>query len=160
MSLCAGTVSSAGRICAGRAKPLGDTAAEPRQSQRVREVLVSGVSTSMCATSLPKMGGTVGVAKSRVLRKFIEASRRELQTDMVLRWTAASCLQAGKAFRRIRGSLDLWVLTAALGRRKVDEVVQEPKVAQSANRLPSEPSTTRESPKASIDRPYVRSILR
>jgi hypothetical protein len=65
------------------------------------------------------------------------------------------------AFRRMQGFRDLWVLTAALGRQKVDDVVQEPKVALSVNRPPSEPSTTRgTSPKTSINRPYVRSIPR
>jgi putative transposase len=54
---------------------------------------------------------------------------RYRDADMALRWTAAGYLHAEKAFRRIQGFRDLWVLAAALGRQKVDDVVQEPKVA-------------------------------
>jgi hypothetical protein len=52
----------------------------------VREVLVNGVSTRKYATVLPKMAGTVGLAKSSVSLKFIEASRREFQALMQRRF--------------------------------------------------------------------------
>lgn len=47
---------------------------------------------------------------------------------MAMRWTAAGYLHAEKSFRRIQGFRDLWVLAAAIGRRK-EPVVQEMKVA-------------------------------
>jgi len=59
---------------------------EPRLAERMREILVNGVSTRKYGTVLPKMAGTVGVAKSSVSRKFIEASRRELQALMQRRF--------------------------------------------------------------------------
>jgi putative transposase len=59
---------------------------EPRLGERMREILVNGVCTRKYATVLPKMAGTVGVAKSSVSRKFIEASRRELQALMQRRF--------------------------------------------------------------------------
>jgi len=65
---------------------------EPRLAERMREILVSGVSTRKYATVLPKMAGTVGVAKSSVSRKFIEASRRELQALMQRRFDGVELL--------------------------------------------------------------------
>ncbi len=59
---------------------------EPRLGERMREILVNGVSTRKYATVLPKMAGTIGVAKSSVSRQFIEASRRELQALMQRRF--------------------------------------------------------------------------
>ena len=41
---------------------------------RVRDILVAGVSTRRYAAVLPKVAGTVGVSKSTVSRRFIEAS--------------------------------------------------------------------------------------
>ncbi len=60
--------------------------AEPRLADRMHEILVNGVSTRKYATVLPKMAGTVGVSKTSVSRKFIEASRRELQALMQRRF--------------------------------------------------------------------------
>ena len=54
---------------------------------------------------------------------------RYRDADMAVRWTAAGYLQAEKSFRRIQGFRDLWVLAAALGRRKEESVVQEQKLA-------------------------------
>jgi putative transposase len=55
---------------------------------------------------------------------------RYRDADMVLRWTAAGYLQAEKAFRRIQGFRDLWILAGALGRKKEGDVVaQELKLA-------------------------------
>jgi putative transposase len=65
---------------------------EPRLGERMREILVNGVSTRKYATVLPKMAGTVGVAKSSVSRKFIEASRRELQALMQRRFDEVELL--------------------------------------------------------------------
>ncbi len=53
---------------------------------------------------------------------------RYRDADMAIRWTAAGYLHAEKSFRRIQGFRDLWVLHAALGRKKTD-VVQITKVA-------------------------------
>ncbi len=45
---------------------------------RVRDILVAGVSTRRYAQVLPKAAGTVGVSKSTVSRRFIEASAAQL----------------------------------------------------------------------------------
>lgn len=45
---------------------------------RVREILVAGVSTRRYAQVLPEAAGTVGVSKSTVSRRFIEASAAQL----------------------------------------------------------------------------------
>ena len=56
--------------------------AQPRLAERVRDILVSGVSTRKYAKVLPEMAGTVGIAKSSVSRKFIQASTRALTALM------------------------------------------------------------------------------
>jgi transposase-like protein len=45
---------------------------------RVRDILVAGVSTRRYASVLPEAAGTVGVSKSSVSRRFIEASAAQL----------------------------------------------------------------------------------
>ena len=45
---------------------------------RVRDILVAGVSTRRYAAVLPAAAGTVGVSKSSVSRRFIEASAAQL----------------------------------------------------------------------------------
>lgn len=45
---------------------------------RVRDILVAGVSTRRYAAVLPEAAGTVGVSKSTVSRRFIEASAAQL----------------------------------------------------------------------------------
>jgi putative transposase len=45
---------------------------------RVRDILVAGVSTRRYADVLPQAAGTVGVSKSTVSRRFIEASAEQL----------------------------------------------------------------------------------
>ena len=45
---------------------------------RVRDILVAGVSTRRYAGVLPEAAGTVGVSKSTVSRRFIEASAAQL----------------------------------------------------------------------------------
>ena len=52
--------------------------AEPRLGERIRDILVRGVSTRKYAEVLPRMAGTVGIAKSSVSRRFIRASRDAL----------------------------------------------------------------------------------
>jgi transposase-like protein len=47
-------------------------------SARVRDILVAGVSTRRYAAVLPEAAGTVGVSKSTVSRRFIEASAVQL----------------------------------------------------------------------------------
>lgn len=56
--------------------------AEPRLGRRIRDILVSGVSTRKYARVLPAMAGTVGIAKSSVSRQFIRASTRALEELM------------------------------------------------------------------------------
>ena len=46
--------------------------------KRVRDILVAGVSTRRYAAVLPQAAGTVGVSKSAVSRRFIEASAAQL----------------------------------------------------------------------------------
>ena len=46
--------------------------------QRVRDILVAGVSTRRYAAVLPQAAGTVGVSKSAVSRRFVEASAEPL----------------------------------------------------------------------------------
>ena len=50
-----------------------------RLSQRIWEILMLGVSTRKYASVLPEMAETVGVSKSEVSRKFVEASAEQLQ---------------------------------------------------------------------------------
>ena len=56
--------------------------AEPRLAARMRDILVTGVSTRQYAAVLPEMAGTVGIAKSSVSRKFIAASEKALSELM------------------------------------------------------------------------------
>jgi putative transposase len=50
-----------------------------RLSERMLEIMLSGVSTRKYEKVLPEMAATVGVAKSSVSREFIEASAEELK---------------------------------------------------------------------------------
>ena len=53
-------------------------AGDARMGQRVRDILVSGVSTRKYERVLPQVAHTVGVSKSAVSRRFIEASAQQL----------------------------------------------------------------------------------
>ena len=55
---------------------------EPRLGSRIRDILVSGVSTRKYAQVLPAMAGTVGIKKSSVSRQFIKASEKALEELM------------------------------------------------------------------------------
>ena len=46
--------------------------------KRVRDIMVAGISTRRYAAVLPEAAGTVGVSKSTVSRRFIEASAAQL----------------------------------------------------------------------------------
>lgn len=48
--------------------------------KRVRDIMVAGVSTRRYAAVLPEAAGTVGVSKSAVSRRFVEASAEQLAT--------------------------------------------------------------------------------
>lgn len=56
--------------------------ADGRLADRVRDILVTGVSTRKYARVLPAMAGTVGVGKSSVSREFIKASAASLRALM------------------------------------------------------------------------------
>jgi putative transposase len=56
--------------------------ADGRLADRVRDILVTGVSTRKYERVLPKMAGTVGVSKSSVSREFIKASAASLRALM------------------------------------------------------------------------------
>jgi len=51
---------------------------DARMGERVRDILVKGVSTRKYEAVLPQVAGTVGVSKSAVSRSFIEASAAQL----------------------------------------------------------------------------------
>jgi len=55
---------------------------EPRLGDRIRDILVSGVSTRKYAGVLPAMAGSVGIKKSSVSRQFIKASKNALERLM------------------------------------------------------------------------------
>jgi transposase-like protein len=52
---------------------------DARMAARVRDILVSGVSTRKYESVLPEVAGTVGVSKSSVSRRMIEASAEQLR---------------------------------------------------------------------------------
>jgi transposase-like protein len=52
---------------------------DSRLGHRVRDILVTGVSTRKYAKVSPRMAGTVGVKKSSVSKRFIEASEKALK---------------------------------------------------------------------------------
>jgi putative transposase len=54
----------------------------PRLGQRVRDIMVTGVSTRKYAKVLPEMAGTVGISKSSISREFIKASEKALSELM------------------------------------------------------------------------------
>jgi len=66
--------------------------AEPRLAARVRDILVTGVSTRKYGAVLPEMAGTVGISKSSVSRKFIEASEKALSELMERRLSGIDLL--------------------------------------------------------------------
>lgn len=50
-----------------------------RMGERVRDILVKGVSTRKYESVLPEVAGTVGVSKSSVSRRYVEASAEQLR---------------------------------------------------------------------------------
>jgi transposase-like protein len=50
----------------------------PRLGQRVRGIMMTGVSTRKYAKVLPEMAGTMGISKSGISREFIKASEKAL----------------------------------------------------------------------------------
>jgi putative transposase len=66
--------------------------AEPRLGERIRDILVRGVSTRKYAEVLPRMAGTVGIAKSSVSRRFVRASRDALGALMGRRFDEVDIL--------------------------------------------------------------------
>jgi putative transposase len=52
---------------------------DARMAARVRDILVSGVSTRKYEQVLPEVAGTVGVSKSAVSRRMVEASAQQLR---------------------------------------------------------------------------------
>ena len=66
--------------------------AEPRLGRRIRDILVRGVSTRKYAEVLPRMAGTVAIAKSSVSRRFIRASRDALEALMGRRFDEVDIL--------------------------------------------------------------------
>lgn len=55
---------------------------EAKLGERLRDILVTGVSTRKYALVLPEMAGTVGIKKSSVSRRFIQASKKALESLM------------------------------------------------------------------------------
>lgn len=56
--------------------------AEPRLADRMRDILVAGVSTRKYARVLPRMAGTAGISRSSVSRRFVKAAARSLEALM------------------------------------------------------------------------------
>jgi putative transposase len=54
-------------------------AGDARMGARVRDILIKGVSTRKYESVLPEVAGTVGVSKSAVSRRFVEASAEQLR---------------------------------------------------------------------------------
>jgi len=52
---------------------------DARMAARVRDILVKGVSTRKYESVLPEVAGTVGVSKSSVSRRYVEASAEQLR---------------------------------------------------------------------------------
>lgn len=59
---------------------------DARLGQRMADILVTGVSTRKYGKVLPEMAGTVGIAKSSVSRRFVEASAAQLKELMEKRF--------------------------------------------------------------------------
>ena len=64
-----------------------------------------------------------------IVRRTSRRVTRYRDADMALRWTAAGFIEAEKAFRKIQGIKDLWILTAALKRPTKQAHVDEPRKA-------------------------------
>ncbi len=56
--------------------------AETRLGNRIRDILVTGVSTRHYAKVLPEMAGSIGIKKSSVSHRFIKASQKALENLM------------------------------------------------------------------------------
>jgi transposase-like protein len=57
----------------------GRLSGDARMAARVRDILVKGVSTRKYESVLPEVAGTVGVSKSSVSRRYVEASAEQLR---------------------------------------------------------------------------------
>lgn len=66
--------------------------AQPRLAERMRDILVAGVSTRKYAEVLPAMAGQVGIRRSAVSRKFVAASTRALEALMSRRFDEVDVL--------------------------------------------------------------------
>jgi len=64
-----------------------------------------------------------------IVRRTSRRVTRYRDADMALRWTAAGFIEAEKAFRKIQGIKDLWILKAALKRPPKQAHVDEPRKA-------------------------------
>ena len=53
-----------------------------------------------------------------IVRSTTQRVKRWRDQDMALRWTAAGFLEAERAFRKVLGFKELWILRAALGRER------------------------------------------
>ncbi len=71
----AGTVCSTGEVEIPAYRRLHD---EARLGGRVRDIVIAGVSTRKYRKVLPQVAASVGIAKSSVSRRFIEASAAQL----------------------------------------------------------------------------------
>ena len=63
------------------------------------------------------------------MRRTSRRVTRYRDAHMALRWTAAGFIEAEKAFRKIQGIKDLWILKAALKRPTKQAHVDEPRKA-------------------------------
>jgi transposase-like protein len=63
-----------------------------RQAERIRDILVAGVSTRQYANVLPRAAASVGISRSAVSRKFVAASAAQLAALNERRWDATQIL--------------------------------------------------------------------
>lgn len=109
--------------------------------EKLAAILLHGVSTRGYAEVIPAMAETCGVSRSIMSREFIQASEEALrtlcerrfdETEFLIRWFAAACLETEKHFRRIMGYQHLWTLKAKLHELRAlrEERTSEPATRQ------------------------------
>ena len=63
-----------------------------RQAERIRDILVAGVSTRKYSRVLPQAAATIGISKSTVSRKFVQASAAQLAALNERDWSKTELL--------------------------------------------------------------------
>lgn len=107
---------------------------EPRLADRVRDILVAGVSTHKYADVLPAMAGTVEISRSSGSRQFIEASARALDELMSQRLEPLDILAIWiDGFKALRSAIE-----EVFGDRALVQRCRIHKMRNISERLPQE----------------------